>query len=474
MNLIHLLDYGNSIYNLGENINSLKRKNIQCDTEASTAIKMLMMGILSNRPSINRIQEAIFHSGKNKLKGIFKKGEFIPKMHAFRDCINDIKYENVSTIHYEMLETMKKNKLFENHKYRGKGVALIDGVESFETHKNIEGLHLRKHKDERQGYYYKSLGIMYLADDVEVMLDLVPFNKHEVEEDKDHNIKIKSEGEITVLKRITPQLKPYHIEVAVLDCMFANTPCLNEIKNTGIDAIVKLTDERRSIYKDAKGLFKKEQPKKEYEIVEVEEIKKTKYSKESKKKNKIDKDSYSYTREQTSKKLNKQIEVENKQIQHPKKEVQKIRKEKVVKRVKVYSDLFDLDGYEYGKVRVIKVEETMIEKGKEVTKEMYIITTLVDEDLEFIIDLMHRRWSIELKGFRKLKTRYNMKHLFIGTNNAIRLIHYLILIIFNLVELYFNIHTKKNRHINFDNLLEDYMFDMANGSIYKLFIFNTT
>ena len=116
----------------------------------------------------------------------------------------------------------------------------------------------------------------------------------------------------------------------------------------------------------------------------------------------------------------------------------------------------------------------MIETGKEVTKEMYIITTLVDEDLEFIIDLMHRRWNIELKGFRKLKTRYNMKHLFIGTNNAIRLIHYLILIIFNLVELYFNVHTKKNRHINFDNLLEDYMFDMANGSIYKLFIFNTT
>ena len=68
MNLINLLDYGNSIYNLGENINSLKRKNIQCDTEASTAIKMLMMGILSNRPSINRIQESIFHSGKNNLQ----------------------------------------------------------------------------------------------------------------------------------------------------------------------------------------------------------------------------------------------------------------------------------------------------------------------------------------------------------------------------------------------------------------------
>ncbi len=77
--------------------------------------------------------------------------------------------------------------------------------------------------------------------------------------------------------------------------------------------------------------------------------------------------------------------------------------------------------YNYGKIRILKVVETIIERGKEVEKEMYIITTMIDEDLEFIVDLMHRKWNIELKGFRKLKTRYNMKHLFIGTNNAIKI-----------------------------------------------------
>ena len=41
---------------------------------------------------------------------------------------------------------MKKNKVFENRKYRGSEVALIDGVESFETHKDIRGLHIRNHK----------------------------------------------------------------------------------------------------------------------------------------------------------------------------------------------------------------------------------------------------------------------------------------------------------------------------------------
>ena len=471
MNLTNLLDYGNSIYNLGENINSLERKNKNADTKSSTVVKMLMMGFLSKRGSINRVQKAIFESKENKLKGVFSSREFIPKTHALRDAVNDTNYHQVSNMHFNMLETMKKNKVFENHKYRGSRVAIIDGVESFETHKDIEGLHVRNHKNETQGHYYKSLGIMYLADYVEIMLDLVPFEKHEVEDDKEHNDKIKSEGEITVLKRIVKDLKPYNIDITVLDCMFANTPCLNEIKKNGMDAIVKLTDTRRVIYKDAKGLFHNQKPKKEYEIVEVEEIKKIKYSKKSKKKNETKIEKYEITREKTNAKLKKTIIIKDKIINHPKKEIHKIVKEKVVKRVKIYSDVFDLDGYENGQVRVLKVEETYIEKGKEETNEMYIITTLVDEDLEFIVDLMHRRWNIELKGFRKLKSRYNMNHLFIGTNNAIRLIHYLIIIIFNLIEMYFNVRTRKHKNINYDNLLEDYMFEMATKKIYKLFEF---
>lgn len=131
-----------------------------------------------------------------------------------------------------------------------------------------------------------------------------------------------------------------------------------------------------------------------------------------------------------------------------------------------------MNNYECGLVKVIKVTEKIKEKGKIVTKDMYIVTTLINEDLEFIIDLMHKRWDIELKGFRKLKSRYNINHLYIGTDNAIRLILYLTMIIYNFVELYFNIHTKKyKRSINFDNLLEEYKIEISqNKEIYKYFL----
>ena len=269
-------------------------------------------------------------------------------------------------------------------------------------------------------------------------------------------------------------IKEYKIDIAVLDCMFLNAPCFNTAKDKdiNIDVIVKLTDTRRELYKDSSKLFSQQSPKKEYEIVEVIETKKIKYSKESKKKDTTKTEKYVFTRKITDSEIGKSVIVEEKTTEHPKKKVHFKKTEKVLKKVKVWADNFDMTNYDYGKVKVIKVLEDVKEKGKIETKEMYIVTTLLDDDLEFIIDLMHRRWDIELKGFRKLKTRYNIDHLYIGTDNAIRLIMYLTMIIYNLIELYFNIHTRKyKRTINFDNLLEEYKIEIAKSNdMYKYFL----
>ena len=267
-------------------------------------------------------------------------------------------------------------------------------------------------------------------------------------------------------------IKSYQTDICVLDCMFLNAPCFNEAKKNGIDLIVKLTDTRRDLYKDASKLFKKKKSKEEYEIVEITEIKKVKYSKESKKKDTTKIEKYIQTRKITNVELNELKVVEEKETKFPKKVIHLKRTEKVIKRVKVWADNFEMTNYSYGLVKVIKVEEETKKKGKKETNEMYIVTTLLDEDLEFIIDLMHKRWDIELKGFRKLKTRYNIDHLYVGTDNAIRLIMYLTMIIYNLMELYFNIHTRKYKHsINFENLLEEYKIEISKTKdIYKYFL----
>ena len=466
MNLTNLLDYSNSVYDFNKKINTIERKNLNAHTKPSTALKMFTFGIFTNAKSINQIENGIFNSTTNRLKNIFKKKEFIPKTHAFRECINDIDYKDVREIHYHIIDKLKENKFFENHDYRGSRVLIGDGIEAFETNKKIDGLHLRNHKDGSEGYYFKMLGLMYLTEDVDIMIDMVPFESYEVKDDKEKNAKVKAEGEITVFKRILPTLKDYKIDIAVLDCMFLNGPCFTTAKNNGIDVIVKLTDERRDLYKDASQLFKTQKSKMEYEVVEVSETKKIRYSKSSKKKNTSETKKYIITREITDNEINKSVVVEDKEVVHPKKTVYLKTTHKVIRRAKVYADDFEMNNY--GKVKVIKVEE---ESSKGI-KEMYIVTTLLNEDLEFIVDLMHKRWDIELKGFRKLKSRYNLDHLYIGTDNAIRLTVYLTLIIYNLMELYFNVHTRKYKYkINFDNLLEDYKIEVAiTPNMYQYFL----
>ena len=314
MNLTNLLDFSNSIYDFNKKINSVGRKNLGADTKPVTAIKMLMCGIFTKAKSINQIENAIFNSSTNRFKNIFTKREFIPKMHAFRDCINDIDYKDISQIHYDIIDKIKENKFFENHDYRGSRVMIGDGVEAFETHKKIDGLHLRKHKDGSEGYYFKMLGLMYLTEDVDIMIDMVPFESHEVKDDKEKNEKVKAEGEITVLKRMLPTFKNYKIDIAVLDCMFLNAPCFTVAKDNGIDVIVKLTDARRELYKDASRLFETQKTKLEYEIVEVSETKKIKYSKSSKKANTSETETYIITRKITNNEINKSVIVEEKEM----------------------------------------------------------------------------------------------------------------------------------------------------------------
>lgn len=472
MNLTNLLDYANIIYGFNGLVNNVERKNEDAKTLPATGLKILTTGLFTGTGSVNAMMDAIHNSSSNRFDSIFSKKEFKPKMHAFRDCIEDIDYKEVEDIHLNMLNKMKENKTFQNQTYRGTKVMVVDGVEAFETKKEIEGLHIRNHKDGSTGYYYKALGLLWLGDNVDLMVDMVPFEKKDVEEDSEHNQRIKSEGEITVFKRIIPTLKKYNTEICVLDCMFLNAPCMNAAKKEHIDVIVKMTDPRRDLYKDASKLFEIQSPKKEYEIVEVIENKKTKYSKLSKKKDKEDSKKYITIRNITDVEINKSIVVKNKTKEHPKKTVITKVTEKVIKKVKVWADNFEMKNYEFGQVKVIKVIETVKEKGKIVDKEMYIVTTLINDDLEFIIDLMHKRWDIELKGFRKLKSRYNIDHLYIGTDNAIRLTMYLAMIIYNLIELYFNVHTKKYKYkINFINLFEEFKIEIyTNKEIYKLFL----
>ena len=116
-------------------------------------------------------------------------------------------------------------------------------------------------------------------------------------------------------------------------------------------------------------------------------------------------------------------------------------KEKVLKKIEIWSDLFGLNGYDYGKVRFVKY----LENDGEKVQTICVLTTLLNHKLDTILKIMHKRWLIENNGFRVLKTRYNLNHCYVGEINAIRLIIEIIMLVYNIMQMYINVRTKNYR-----------------------------
>ena len=86
---------------------------------------------------------------------------------------------------------------------------------------------------------------------------------------------------------------------------------------------------------------------------------------------------------------------------------------------------------------------------------------------------MHGRWQIENNGFRVLKDRYNLDHCYIGELNAIRVINEIIMLVYNLVNLYVNVRTHEYKESKKTMKLLKKIFEkqiIENKQIYILFL----
>ena len=177
-------------------------------------------------------------------------------------------------------------------------------------------------------------------------------------------------------KRLIERLKKRHghfADVIVADALYLNAPFINNLKENGLEGVIRLKDERRMIFQDAERLFKQDEGK-----------------------------------EASFWKGKKKIEV---------------------------WDLsgFKMEGCPY-KLRVVRYHEQWEENGKETERFMWLVTTLEAADYRVLWEMMHRRWDIEENGFHQLKTYYHAKHCY--CRDAVETIFNLIIIGFNVRELY--------------------------------------
>lgn len=473
ISLKKLFTYTSSVYDIDGNFKGVKRENCKSKVKASTISKMMFASMMCGHSSINELN----HINKNRttrFNMLYNRREYIPRTHGLRDAIKDIDYHQIERINQSVIQKAKENKVFRKNRVDGLTVMAWDGVELSETKKNIEGLPEREYEDigEIRKYIKYTCGM-----NVGPLANIMVISKQHLETEKvktkSGKERSKTVGETTMFQNLweeSEKLIGGVIDVHVFDALYLNQNVMNLINESGKYFVIRLKDEKREIYEDSEGLFNNRCADKRYEIVETITVREIKYSKEAKKKDKTKRKIRQTKREMTDIKLGEKKLLKEETIIKKNSIIKEKVYEKVITRKEVWSDIFEITGYK-GKVKVVKAIEER-DKGKK--QEIHTVTNMLSHDEETILKIMHLRWNIENNGFRTLKQRYNLEHIYIGEHNAINYIVQMIFLVFNLLELYVKIRLKEKIDITWGMVNRIFEQELHSNKSIKILLGNTS
>lgn len=411
--LKQMLTYINKVYHIGKKINTLKDKRIKFSAKVSTISFVVLFGFILQIRSFNRLEHLL---EKNKFKKLLPKKTKVPRIDTVRRSLSDFDLEGLNNMHNQIIKTAVKNRVFRTGTMDGLKVVAIDGVELFEsTKKCCDKCLSRVHNGGVTHYFHRSVVCSTVGSDPHLILG------QEMLEPKTDGSN-KDEGETTGGKRLINRLyKEFHhfADIIVADALYCKSTWIKEVLSIGMNAVVRVKDERLHIVKDALALFKCREPNKKWVV---------------------------------NRKSNNYI------------------------KIKAWDeDNFEMSNSEI-KVRFIKFIEEVHKKDKVEIKESWIITTDKFTSVETLWKIMHKRWDIENNAFHQLKTEWHLDHCFLHSPTGVETVLMFIVIAFNLMQLYFFrcIRGFRRKRMLQINIIEDLRDEMLLVQDWINPIFDTT
>jgi len=319
-------------------------------------------------------------------------------MHGFREGIKNLKPEELKNVNRKIISKSRENKVYRTGTIDGLVVVGIDGVETFGSYKkDWENSYKAKIKVTKYNNGEKIIEEKEYHKQINVVAKIVgkkPALILDYEKITCEGNEGKQEYEPNVGIKLINKLKESYgrgIDVIVADALYLNDKFLKAAEDNKYNAVIRLKGNNNSLLENAEGIFKNQKPK------------------EWKNKRKV---------------VNTNIHQSRK--------------------IKAWADIF-----EYGerKLKVVKYEEEY-KKSRENQKDIiYVVSTDINMSEETINKIIHARWDIENNGFNELKNYWNMKHCYIAETNAIDIIIEMLIMSYNLWEMYLYGHLH-----NFENL----------------------
>ena len=245
-----------SVYKIPEKIKGLSDKRKRRTIPLFNIVMPALLFLMLQYESFHTVFSAPESMGKRLKNCIHGK---IPKIDAVRDLLTQIDPDEIREIHDQTIDIIKSNRVFREGTIGGYVVAGIDGVELFNsTKKSCSDCLNRKNRAGETEYFHRSVVCMTVGKAPHVILGQEMLKPRDGAE--------KDEGELTEGKRLVEQLRKrqgHFADVIVADALYLNAPFINTIKENGLEAVIRLKDEKRLIFQDAGGFFNRGEGEKE-------------------------------------------------------------------------------------------------------------------------------------------------------------------------------------------------------------------
>lgn len=253
-----LLNHMKSVYQIPQKIKRLTDHREKSLIPHHHVVMAVLVFLMLQYESFHTVFSAP-ESMKKRLKHVIKGR--IPKVDAVRDVLTRTAAGEVEEILTSVVRRVRRNRVLQQPGTIGRYVvAAIDGVELFSsTKKSCPGCLTRK-KDggKRTEYFHRSVVCASIGTSPHIILGQEMLRPRDGAE--------KDEGELTGGKRLIKRLYQEHhhfADVIVADALYLNAPFINTVLECRMDVVIRLKDEKRRIFQDAEGLFRKDNGKRE-------------------------------------------------------------------------------------------------------------------------------------------------------------------------------------------------------------------
>jgi hypothetical protein len=159
----------------------------------------------------------------------------------------------------EVNRRLKRNKVFDPGRLRGRIVAALDGIEVLSSYsrrcesclsREITGKDARGNPVQRTQYYHRAVGCQIISSPVKPLLAVEWLRPGEGED----------RAALRLLERLPRLYGSRFFDILLLDSLYAQAPVLKLARQIGWEVVITLKQERRELYQNAMALFQARPP----------------------------------------------------------------------------------------------------------------------------------------------------------------------------------------------------------------------